>query len=367
VSTTTTATANITKGPLTLNFSVTGTKVYDGNDTANVTGASLTPPVFGDDQVSILTGNVVAKYNNKNVGTNKAVTVTSHTLTGNDAGNYEVTAFSPVTANITAKQLTVSSFTASDKVYDGTTSATVSNVTFVGLVGSDTVTLGGTASFADKNVGTDKTVTIASPSLAGSDAANYTLSGGVGTATADITAKTLTPVYTASNKPFDGNTNATATLASDDRVSGDILTINYGTATFADSSIGVNKNVTISGISVTGTDAGNYTYSTSQVVQASITNNAPVVTASSGTTPYLLTNAPTVIDGSIVVQDFESSYGIANSDSSLASLNGGWLKVNFAASIDAGDFLWISEQGTGAGEIGLSGTDVTYGGTVIAR
>jgi len=308
---------------------------------------------------------VVAKYNNKNVGTNKAVTVTSHTLTGNDAGNYEVTAFSPVTANITAKQLTVSSFTASDKVYDGTTSATVSNVTFVGLVGSDTVTLGGTASFADKNVGTDKTVTIASPSLAGSDAANYTLSGGVGTATADITAKTLTPVYTASNKPFDGNTNATATLASDDRVSGDILTINYGTATFADSSIGTNKNVTISGISVTGTDAGNYTYSTSQVVQASITNNAPVVTASSGTTPYLLTNAPTIIDGSIVVQDFESSYGIANSDSSLASLNGGWLKVNFAASIDAGDFLWISEQGTGAGEIGLSGTDVTYGGTVI--
>jgi hypothetical protein len=363
VSTVITATANITKAPLTLNFSVTATKVYDGNDTANVTGSGLTPPVFGDDAVGV-TG-VEAKYNDKNVGTNKAVTVTNYTLTGADAGNYEVTAFSPTTASITAKTLTVSSFTASDKVYDGTTSATVSDVAFVGLVGSDTVTLGGTASFADKNVDTGKTVTIANPSLAGTDAANYTLSGGVGTATADITAKTLTLVYTASNKPFDGNTNATATLASDDRVSGDILTISYGTATFADIAIDTNKDVTISDISVTGDDAGNYTYSTSQVVQASITNNAPVVTASSGTTPYLLTNAPTVIDDSIVVEDIESAYGMANSDSSLASLAGGWLEVTFETVVDAGDFLWISEQGTGSGEIGLSGTDVTYGGEVI--
>ena len=364
VSTTTTATANITKAPLTLNFLVTASKVYDGSDVANVTSTSLTPPVFGDDAVGV-TG-VVAKYNNKNVGNNKTVTITSHTLTGADAGNYEVTAFSPQTANITAKTVTVTSFTASNKVYDGTVSATVSDVTFVGLVSGDTVTLGGTAQFSDKNVADGKTVSITSPALAGADAANYTLSGGVGTATANITVKTLTPVYTASNKPFDGNDSATVTLASDDRVLGDVLTIGNTSATFADASIGVNKNVTISGISVTGTDADNYVLnSTTQVVQASITNNAPVVTASSGTTPYLLTNPPTIIDGSIVVQDIESAFGIANSDSSLASLNNGWLEVSFASVVDAGDYLWISEQGSGPGQIGLSGTDVTYGGTVI--
>ena len=59
--------------------------------------------------------------------------------------------------------------------------------------------------FANKNVGTGKTVTLTGASLAGADAGNYSLSS-VGTTTADITAKSITGNFTAANKVYDGNT-----------------------------------------------------------------------------------------------------------------------------------------------------------------
>ena len=56
----------------------------------------------------------------------------------------------------------------------------------------DTLSLfNGTATFADKNVGTGKTVTLAGAVLAGSDAANYSLTS-VNTTTANITVASLT-------------------------------------------------------------------------------------------------------------------------------------------------------------------------------
>lgn len=80
------------------------------------------------------------------------------------------------------------------------------------------------------------------------------------------------------DKIDDGTTTATVTL-SDDRVSGDILTDNYVSATFADSTPGTNKTVTVTGISISGTDSSNYTLtSTTATTTATITvkeNPAP--------------------------------------------------------------------------------------------
>ena len=52
-------------------------------------------------------------------------------------------------------------FIAYDKVYDGNTDATVSDRTLSGgiVTGDDVSLVGGSATFADKNVGTGKTVT----------------------------------------------------------------------------------------------------------------------------------------------------------------------------------------------------------------
>ena len=61
---------------------------------------------------------------------------------------------------------------------------------------------------------------------------------------------------TGENKVYDGATAATVTL-SDNRVSGDNLTASYTTAEFANKNVGTGKTVGVSGISVSGTDAGN--------------------------------------------------------------------------------------------------------------
>jgi hypothetical protein len=79
------------------------------------------------------------------------------------------------------------SFTAANKKYDGTVSASVTGRSVVGKIGSDDVILsGGTATFADENIGTGKTVTLTGASLVGTAAGNYTLVN-VSTTIANIT------------------------------------------------------------------------------------------------------------------------------------------------------------------------------------
>src|SRR5207253_4054349 len=114
------------------------------------------------------------------------------------------------------------------------------------------------ATFADKNVASGKTVTVSGISISGTDAANYTFNT-TATTTADITARTLHVTATGVNKVYDGTTTATVTL-SDDRVAGDVFSTSYSSASFADKNVGTGKAVAVSGISISGTDAGNYTF-----------------------------------------------------------------------------------------------------------
>src|SRR4029077_9736123 len=110
------------------------------------------------------------------------------------------------TANITAATLTPA-ITAANKTYDGTSAAAIS-CTLSGIIGSDVVTCSGTGSFASTAVGTAKTVTTSNLTLGGVQAGNYTLSSTSTTTTANITAATLTPAITASNKAYDGTSAA---------------------------------------------------------------------------------------------------------------------------------------------------------------
>jgi hypothetical protein len=71
--------------------------------------------------------------------------------------------------------------------------------------GSDNVSLsGGTATFADKNVGIGKTVTATALTLSGTAAVNYQLASTSAMTTANITAKGVTVTgVTANNKIYD--------------------------------------------------------------------------------------------------------------------------------------------------------------------
>jgi hypothetical protein len=83
------------------------------------------------------------------------------------------------------------------------------------------------ATFADKNIGTTKTVAVSGISISGADAANYSANTTASTM-ADITARSLHVQRTGTNKVYDGTTSATVTL-SDDRLAGDTLTTSYTT------------------------------------------------------------------------------------------------------------------------------------------
>jgi hypothetical protein len=135
-------------------------------------------------------------------------------------------------------------------------------------VSGDDLTASYHASYADKNVGTGKTSGERYLG-AGTDAANYTASMTSGT-TADITARALTVSAVGANKVYDGTTAAWATLL-DDRIEGDELTASYTTASFAGPDVQNGKLVSVSGISVSGTDAGNYTPNTEASTVADIT------------------------------------------------------------------------------------------------
>src|SRR5439155_549890 len=154
----------------------------------------------------------------KTVATGKAVTVLGVTLSGTDAGNYTVSQPSGLTANITAKNLTISGAAANNKEYDGTTTATVnfSSATLVGVIGLDAVTInsgGYSATFADKTAANGKPVTVLGVTLAGTDAGNYTVSQPSGL-TANITAKNLTiNGAVANNKQYDSTAKATVSFS----------------------------------------------------------------------------------------------------------------------------------------------------------
>ncbi len=128
-------------------------KTYDGNTTATVlTDGTLGGVVSGDSLTLTLGGTTFA---DKNAGDNKTVSGT-YTVTGGDAANYQfagggtTTAFT-ANANIARASLTiVNAGTVQDKIYDGTTNATLTGSTFSGNVTGDDVNVSLTGGFAQQ-------------------------------------------------------------------------------------------------------------------------------------------------------------------------------------------------------------------------
>src|ERR1019366_4391959 len=119
--------------------------------------------------------------------------------------------------------------------------------------------------YTNKNVGTTILINVSGLAISGTDAGNYALSNLTATTTANITPATLTVSgIIASNKIYDATTTATlnfsnATLTT--ILAGDAVTLNTASAkgTFSGKTVGNGKMVTVSGLALAGTNAGNYT------------------------------------------------------------------------------------------------------------
>jgi hypothetical protein len=273
-----TATAPASINPVSLTVSMTAdSKTYDGTDAATVhpvLGAGVVSP--DDVSVNVLS----ATFSDEKAGTAKTVTA-SLELQGLDSSNYALTG-APFTATADINRLGLTgSFTAANKIYDGTKAATVVTKTLTTPVPGDDVVLTLTAEFADKNVDTGKTVSAVSPSLTGGEADNYTL-GTVSTTTADITAKSLTGAITASNKVYDGNASASVSpVALTGVIAGDAVTLGATNGHFADQNVGTGKVVTAD-IALSGAQSGNYALTAATAsTTADITAKTLTVTAPS--------------------------------------------------------------------------------------
>ena len=156
-------------------------KVYDGNTDAAITGKpEISGLVAGDENyVTVKGAKAKATFEDANAGESKTVTFGGYALVGAKAGNYKISQPASVTAGIAPKELTITGVTVEKKTYDGTAEAAVTDVTFNGLVNSESLTKDKdytvTGNFGDAAVGENKDVAV---TVKLSDSVkNYTLSG----------------------------------------------------------------------------------------------------------------------------------------------------------------------------------------------
>jgi len=365
-STTATSTAAIT--PRALTVTATGNnKVYDGGTAATVN--------FVDNRVAgdVLGISGAASFGDKNVGATKAVSVTGISLSGADAGNYSLASTTASgSADITARSLTVTA-TGIDRVYDGGTAASV-NFGDNRVIG-DALTISGNASFGDKNAGDGKAVSVGSIVLSGADAGNYSLAATTAGATANITKRALNVNATAANKVYDGGVNASTSL-SDNRVSGDTLTVNQASAVFVDKNAGASKNVQVTGLSLSGADAGNYTLgSTSASATADITRRSLTATAAGADKVYDGTTAVNVsyADNRLVGDTLSINGNAAFADKNAG--NGKAINVTGLAltGADAGNYVLANTNASAQANIArrsltvsANGNTKVYDGNAVA-
>lgn len=171
------------------------------------------------------------------------------------------------------------------KVFDGNASVTLAptNYALTGVESGDAVTVSSTATFDSKDTGNGKTVTAGTFVLNGAQKDNYVLSNATATAAGNITPRPLTLTMSASpaiTKVYNGNN--TATLAAGNYVLGNLVPGDEigvtGTAVYNNSNAGMDKPITITGISLVNTT--NYTLAaTTAASTGTITQKPLTVTA----------------------------------------------------------------------------------------
>ena len=255
-------------------------KTYDGTATAAVAGtATISGAIDGDDVTVVC----MASFANKNVGTGKSVAFNC-SPSGTNGGNYTLSAQpANVTADITAKPITVTAAAGQSKAY-GTLDPEFAYSVEPTLAAGDN--FGGELSRAEgENIGSysinQGTLTAGSNYSITFESANFA-----------ITAKPVTITgVSAASKEYDGRTAATVTGTAMVRgkVGSDDVTA-VCTASFADSNAGIGKPVTFN-CSLGGTDAGNYVLSEqpASVTANIISQSSPILSHKTAKGNRLLT------------------------------------------------------------------------------
>ena len=276
----------ISAKPITVGSITVAEKTYDGEKTATISEVNFMP---GDEvescklEINTDYDVVTAEFKDANVGKDKKVDVKLSMNGTTKAKNYSVTNIDSLPegeGDITEKPVNVDNIIADDKTYNGNADATISTITFNGLVSTETkqdsLTVADcdiTAKFVDgdgeddKNAGKNKKVEIKSISFKPSSetAKNYKIGNkdSLPPTTANINKRVLKVTdATADNKTYDGKLDATLkSISFDDLVSGEKLEPADCdiTAEFNDANVGDGKTVTVKAVTLkSGSVADNY-------------------------------------------------------------------------------------------------------------
>ncbi|NBV97636.1 MAG: hypothetical protein EBT30_08870, partial [Verrucomicrobia bacterium] len=359
-----TLTGTITAKDLSVFSAAVTTKVYDGSDSAVVTGAVLVGNSTADNdgkyigtETVTLSGGTSGTFASKNVGTGKGVT-TAMTLGGADAGNYTLSTQPTLTGTITAKNITMSG-TVLDKVYDGNTAATIVLGSLTGLVGAEQLQVsvaGNAGTFSDKNVGGSTipvtvTYTLADDLASGGVVSNYNLVNQTDTISGRILAKDL-QVFNAvvTTKVYDGTTDAVITgaglignssSATDGKYVGtETLVLGSSTTgTFASKNVGAGQTVTTA-MTLGGVDVGNYTLNTQPTLTGAITAKGLDVVVGEVTVTKVYDGTTAIANGNVSIDatTFALRNGAATAnDGKFYSGEDVKLKLNTAGALTSKD------------------------------
>jgi hypothetical protein len=189
--------------------------------TAALSGGSATITAGGTASVTATADHNIGSY---------SVTASAHGVTG--AASFNLTNG----IGVVIDKLTITGLTVGNKVYDGTTAATITSFgTLVGVLPGDIVTLntsGASARFSQASVGNGLAVTISGLTLTGPYEADYTLT--LPTVTANITPAPLTVTVDNQSRLF-GTPNPALTGTPSGVVGGDNITASYATTADASS------------------------------------------------------------------------------------------------------------------------------------
>jgi filamentous hemagglutinin family protein len=310
---------SITAAPLSIASGVTANnKVYDGTTTGTLSvGTLVLNGVVAADannsaKLAVNTAGVTGTFASANVANGVGVTAAGFVLTGSSQNNYVLTQPTGLSANITKAPLTAVGIGASDKVYDGTTNATLNytNASLSGLASVDVgnVTLdhsGATAAFTTANVGNGLQINISGLGITGTGSSNYQMTS-TATAHATITQASLTITgTTVANKTYNGSTTGTLSnpgtlvgvVAAD--VAGGIAALSLNssgvTPVFTTANAGNGVAVTVTGFTLNGTSANNYSLTQPTGITANITPvTLGINLAGTYTKTYDATNAATI-------------------------------------------------------------------------
>ena len=207
-------------------------------------------------------------FSDKNAGQRKTVTLSDLALSGNDAANYVLAGTgqqASTTADISAKEVTVTGIKAKDQTYDKTTAVKefdFGEAVIVGKEGTDNITLSSAkGDYSDAKAGQNKAVTMTEIVFAGEDRDNYSIKPMPTDVKGSIDPKPITfswnvptetaLVYNGQPKTVSAEIDSGCVLANDD------VAVNIVDNAAIDAGSYTAKIVTTEPL--TGADKGNYT------------------------------------------------------------------------------------------------------------